>query len=264
MPPIVDRTTTLHSNYIGQDPPRVGYFLHDTEGASDLTVAESSGGWNRLIGRAGVIYLDVPENRGAWHVRACDRWRPAEILACPKKYQPLSDANYCTLGMEITSGAGFRAAGKPYTSEQLVSVLWQLHDWYKRYGRKPIWRHGDVQLDRSDPVALDLAALGLVTTDGKTWYLPEILPVPEPPMNTDQPILSDQEATYDLLPQIWPTNLLADPTYAIPQGWLDEWRKGRYRGFPLGGEIGLPSGAVYQQFEYGIAVYKDGRVSWNG
>ena len=60
--------------------------------------------------------------------------------------------------------------------------------------------------------------------------------------------------------------------FAIPASWRDEWRAGRWRGAPLGGEQPIPqddvegkSAGSWQLFEGGAACWLPDRpVSWNG
>ena len=135
-----------------------GVILHDTE--TDWTVKpHSQGSWHYEIGRDGEILQFVDEADCAWQVRACDRWWP-EWLPRTQPW-PVSPANCWTIGIELVSSANYRDEGDddedggPYTDEQYASLRWLLADIKRRYGALPLVGHGQLQLDRSDPVALD-------------------------------------------------------------------------------------------------------------
>jgi hypothetical protein len=83
-------------------------------------------------------------------------------------------------------------------------------------------------------------------------------------------VLSSAELAYEYAPERWGAlmpdinNLPYEEWPAIFKSWLDEVKAGRQRGRPRGGEQGLRSGGVVQEFEFGDAFFKDGACSWRG
>lgn len=152
----IDRPAT-HSTYY-PNRPVTGIVLHDTETTYPITTQQSLGGWHYLIDRDGTLYRDCDEEQAAWHVRACDRWRPPWIVNAPD--DAVSPPNYCTIGIEIVSDATARANGVPFTNAEYATVTFLLADLFSRYGPLPAVGHGQLQLDRSDPVDFDWARAG--------------------------------------------------------------------------------------------------------
>ena len=185
---VVDRPVTVNYSTT-PNRPITGFVVHDSESLGPLTVAQSLGSWHWLIDRDGTTYCDVSEQNVAWHVRACDRWRPAWMVAAPK--QQFSDANYATIGVELVSHATYRQAGIPFTDDQYAALKDLWHNLTSRYGPLPTVGHGQLQLDRSDPVEFDWARAGFSAfRDG--WGYPwqevtqtEPAPVPGVPSYDD-------------------------------------------------------------------------------
>jgi murein DD-endopeptidase MepM/ murein hydrolase activator NlpD len=159
--------------------PRKGVVVHNTQGFTPLTTYESGGGWNRLIGRNGTIYRDVPDTHAAWHVEATGhtpaaiantRWRPSWLVAAPG--QGVSDANYSTLGVELE---GFDQTYTEWQYGALRRVLW---DWTK--GVLPVITHQQLQKDRTDPVRFDYKAVFGIPYAEATEFL---LPLRDPLLN---------------------------------------------------------------------------------
>jgi hypothetical protein len=96
-----------------------------------------------LIGKNGDIWRLVPEDKAPWtngDVKNPD----AEVRALMAKYG--SDPNTWSLTIECEGFTG----NLPYTEEQYQSILWQLREWKKTYGDKPILRHGQINaVDRA-------------------------------------------------------------------------------------------------------------------
>lgn len=133
-----------------------GIVLHDTE--TDLAVApHSQGSWHYEIDRDGTILEYVDEADVAWHVRDCDRMWP-DWLPHSSPFGP-SPANCWTLGIELVSNADDRARGEPFSDAQYAALRALLADIRARYGPLPLVGHGQLQRDRSDPVAFDWARL---------------------------------------------------------------------------------------------------------
>ncbi len=162
----------------------LGVVLHDTEGSLEGSIAW----WNRpgtgsahyLIGKSGELVQCVGEEYCAWHVRDCDRAWPAWL---PAFDGPISAANVYTVGVELellqTDPAG------AYTDVQLARCRALVCDLLERYGLglDRVIRHGDVQLDRSDPRGLTVAQL----LNGA---------LPTPPPAAEQPIAADILTSY--------------------------------------------------------------------
>lgn len=138
--------------------PNHGVVVHNTQGFTPLTTYESGGGWQRLIGRTGTVYRDVPDTVAAWHVEATGhtpkaiantRWRPDWMRAAPDF--GVSDANYSALGVELE---GFDQKYTEWQYGALKRVLW---DWTK--GILPVVSHQQLQKDRTDPVRFDYPAV---------------------------------------------------------------------------------------------------------
>lgn len=163
---IIERSTTYKTTVLYR--PIIGVVLHDTETIA-LATPHSGGSWHYEIDRDGSIYqyCDL-EHDMAWHVAACNRWRPSWMLKSP--YQ-VSDANYCTLGIELVSHRVYREAGEPYTQEQYDSLNELMASIYARYVALPTVGHGELQADRTDPVAFDWerAGFGEKNANGRYW-----------------------------------------------------------------------------------------------
>jgi hypothetical protein len=144
-----------------RDP--LGIALHNT--VTQVLVAPSpNGSWHYEVDRdaAGTVHQYINDKDYAWHVRACDEWRPPWVVWRDTR---VSEANSCTVGIELVSFAGHPqcpAGYLPYTDAQYQATKELLALLYQRYGPLPIVTHGSLQLDRTDPVALDLARLSLV------------------------------------------------------------------------------------------------------
>lgn len=262
----MDYTTRPYTHFTTiRNRPIVGLVLHNTEGTTDLTTAQSAGSWHWLIGRQGTIYRDVPEPEAAWAVAATNEWRPPWVLATPARYQPLSDANYCTVSIELVSGATNRAAGEPYTTVQYAALRVLLDDLAARRGPLPLVGHGQLQLDRTDPVAFDWHRAGLVWDGSRAGYFLEPVvpdPTPDPPVEDVTMLTEEQAAAVAAL--AWnERGVPFVPTFAIPAAWVSEWKAGRYRGLPRAGEWDGPDGTKVQPFDHGLAVWvPDQGVTW--
>ena len=87
-----------------------------------------------LIDKDGTIRRLVPEDKAPWtngDVKNPD----AEVRALMNKYGP--DPNTWMLTIECEGFSG----GLPYTEAQYQSILWQLNDWKRKYGDKPVLPH---------------------------------------------------------------------------------------------------------------------------
>jgi hypothetical protein len=147
--------TPFFTDTASDDPPGrliVGIVIHDTEGHAKVDPRQE-GSWHYEIDRSGEIYQFVDEEDIAWHVRACDRWWP-DWLPDWGTYD-VSRMNEWAIGIELVSDAAYRAAGEPYTDAQYTSLAALIRDLFARRGVLPIVGHGQVQADRSDPVAFD-------------------------------------------------------------------------------------------------------------
>jgi N-acetyl-anhydromuramyl-L-alanine amidase AmpD len=147
--------TPFFTDTSDSDPPGrliAGICLHDTETHASVNPRQE-GSWHYEIDRDGAIYQFVDEADIAWHVRACDRWWP-DWLPHWGDYD-VSRMNEWAIGIELVSDAAYRAAGEPYTDAQYTSLAALMRDLFARRGELPIVGHGQVQADRSDPVAFD-------------------------------------------------------------------------------------------------------------
>lgn len=204
---IVDVDTPVEHCLVPDDVrPITAVILHDTETHANVAT-RPDGSWHYEIDRDGTIRAYVSEENIAFHVAAfgdnprLNRGpRPAWLLASP---YPVSDVNYCTIGIELVSDAQYRAAGQPYTTLQYVALRALLADLGARYGALPIVGHGELQTDRSDPVAFDWTKIG------RTLPVPAVpisLPInggaPMPPLT---PLQADMLSLMDP-----PLNLNAD------------------------------------------------------
>jgi outer membrane murein-binding lipoprotein Lpp len=147
--------TPFFTDTSDSDPPGrliAGICLHDTETHASVNPRQE-GSWHYEIDRDGSILQFVDEADIAWHVRACDRWWP-DWLPHWGEYD-ISRMNEWAIGIELVSDAAYRAAGEPYTDAQYTALAALLRDLFARRGVLPIVGHGQVQADRSDPVAFD-------------------------------------------------------------------------------------------------------------
>ena len=165
---LVERATQYYTPVSWTQRPIVAGVLHDTE-TLDVATPHAGGSWHYQIGRDGRVWRDVLERHCAWHVRATDRWRPSWMVAAPIS---VSDANWCTLGVELVSHAVYREAGEPYTDAQYDALQELLADIQQRYPTIPWVAHGELQRDRGDPVAWDWQRAGFddpVEGEGRYW-----------------------------------------------------------------------------------------------
>src|SRR5690606_16679570 len=96
-----------------------------------------------MIARNGDIWRLVPEDKAPWtngDVKNPD----AQVRALMNKYGP--DPNTWSLTIEFEGFTG----NLPYTEAQYQSGLWQLREWKRKYGDKPVLRHGQINsVDRA-------------------------------------------------------------------------------------------------------------------
>jgi N-acetyl-anhydromuramyl-L-alanine amidase AmpD len=267
VPTLVSRAYTHASSYYLA--PRNAVVLHNTVGGSDLTTFQSLGSWHYLIGRSGVIYRDVPESLCAWHAARVDRWRPDWAVDPPDF--GMGPANYSSLGIELTSLAGHPTLAWPtprYTDAQ-YEALRRLLDWITdRYGPLPVVGHGQMQLDRTDPVDFSWERLGCtVWAPGYGYFWPQ--PGHEPPdageIGEDDVIeIGDAELVGYLSQLGYPVN----PETAIVKRAMLAYRRGETRGPAISGEYPAlsPSGkpVIRQKFTAGICEFspETGEASW--
>lgn len=157
---ITQRPTSFYTRATTPRPP-VGLVIHNTVSLA-LATPTANGSWHYEVDRDGSVVQFVPDAGYAWHVRACDRWRPPWMV---NRDSRVSEANSCTLGIELVSFAGNSvgvAVAIPYTDQQYDTLRALLALLYGRYGVLPVVGHGQLQVDRSDPVALDYGRAGLV------------------------------------------------------------------------------------------------------
>lgn len=155
------RHTTVYCTKANPRRDPLGIALHNTVTQS-LVPPHPQGSWHYEIDRNGDIHQYVNDRDYAWHVRACDEWRPPWVQWRDTR---VSEANSCTVGIELVSFAG-NSAGQPvnppYTDAQYAALHELLKLLYTRYGVLPIVTHGSMQSDRTDPVAFDFSRLPLV------------------------------------------------------------------------------------------------------
>lgn len=96
-----------------------------------------------IISRTGLIERLVPEDKAPWtngDVKNPD----AQVRGLMAKYG--NDPNTWTLTMECEGFTG----GLPYSEDQYQSILWQVRDWRRRYGKIPVLAHRQINsVDRS-------------------------------------------------------------------------------------------------------------------
>lgn len=161
--------STVHCTRAPQRQPPLGLVLHNTV-TFNLAAPRPGASWHFELDRAGVchqyVYATPKGHDYAHHVRAADEWRPPWVVQRDPQ-ERVSDVNSCTVGIELVSYMGATNPApptgyKPYTYEQyaaLHELLALLTEWW---GSLPIVTHGDLQVDRTDPVALDMTLAGLV------------------------------------------------------------------------------------------------------
>jgi hypothetical protein len=267
LPGAIDRYTGYYSQVPPQYGPRpiVAGVLHDTETLGAVE-CHSQGSWWLLVDRDATTYDDVPAQHCAWHVRAADRWRPSWVRPSP---MPLSDVNWCTLGIEVVSHAQYRAAGEPFTEAQYAKLRYSILPYAKEQYGVAIWAgHGELQADRSDPVSFDWARAGLSDLDrnlGGHLFQPEpILPDPQT-KGAIIAMLTDEEIGR-VMGEIWARDGIPfEPTFAIPRQVIAAYREGHYLGKPISGESTV-AGLTYQELQFGLVLYRqsDGACSWRG
>jgi len=188
---IIQRPAT-HSS-VFDNRPIVGAVLHGTESHGDITTFQSAGGWHYTVQRSGTIHADVALERAAWRVRASDRWRPVWVLPGPGKIT--SDVNYCTVGIELITDQGWRDVGEPFSAAQytaLRELVPYLDDRFAPGGGLPWVGHGELQLDRSDPVAFDWTRAGFGDRGPAGRYFDGIPEAPD--MTPEQQTILDAAA----------------------------------------------------------------------
>lgn len=257
---IIQRSTEYYTASGVKNPP-LGLVLHNTVTAN-LVPPHSQGSWHYELDRDGQIYQYVRDFDYAWHVRACDEWRPGWMR---RRDNRVSEANSCTIGIEMVSwmgvGAALPAGYIPYTDAQYVSLKQWFLLMYDRYGTLPIVTHGSLQLDRTDPVGFDTARAGLLWISGFGYVMEEI-PVEAFDLEAyanEQMILRADEI-YAYLSQFHAMN---DVT-AIYKRAARSYVLGETRGPCISDEYpGKEEGHVRQNFTAGTADYSpDGTVNW--
>lgn len=176
--------------------PPLGIVLHNTVTLL-LPQPTANGSWHFAVDRDGTchqyVHADASGHDYAWHVRACDEWRPSWM---EQRDRRVSEPNSCTVGIELVSFKGHPqcpANYVPYTDEQyatLQTLLAQCEVWW---GPLPIVTHGALQLDRTDPVGFVPRRASLYWDDAFEGY--QYLPVQEEPVSPeDQAILDKMHA----------------------------------------------------------------------
>lgn len=152
-----------------RDP--LGVVLHNTV-TQTLVAPSPNGSWHYEVDRDGAVHQYVHDKDYAWHVRACDEWRPPWVRWRDTR---VSEPNSCTVGIELVSFAGHPqcpAGYTPYTGSQYQATRELLALLYGRYGELPVVTHGQLQLDRTDPVGFDFG-LASLTWAGDGYRLEE-------------------------------------------------------------------------------------------
>lgn len=147
----------------------VAVVIHDTESIG-LPFPRTGASWHWIIDRDGTCYRDVSEEYCAHHVREADRWKPSWIRSIPASVG-VSDVNGCTIGVELVSHQQFRDAGEAYTAAQYTTLRVLCGELNGTYGDLPYVGHGELQLDRSDPVSLDWTRAGFGPRTAQGRYL---------------------------------------------------------------------------------------------
>jgi hypothetical protein len=260
------RLATHYTDY-GPGKPNVGGVLHNTVGNTPLTTAQSLGSWHYLIDRdpAGTIYRDVPTNMAAWHVQSLDRWRPDWMRKAPGGRT--SDANYCTIGIELVSlmGGAVPTGYVPYPDSQYDALRRLLHYLTVSWGPIPWIGHGQVQRNRTDPVAFDWERAGfgpMIPGFGRLWIGDE-QPAPEGvPMDTTAEERQAMKLSFEA------AGIGVNMETAIMKRAALAYKRNEWRGPVVSQEYPAtaPSGkhVVRQKFTGGIAEWQPdtGEVLW--
>lgn len=90
-----------------------------------------------LISRTGLIERLVPEDKAPWTNGDVNR-PDAQVRELMAKFG--NDPNTWSLTIECEGFTG----GLPYSEEQYQSILWQVRDWRKRYGKVPVLAHRQI------------------------------------------------------------------------------------------------------------------------
>lgn len=252
---IVQRSTPYFTASGRKNPP-LGLVLHNTV-TSVLVAPHAQGSWHYEADRDGTVYQYVNDFDYAWHVRACDEWRPSWMR---RRSNAVSEANSCTVGIEMVSWMGSPSAPSgyvPYTDAQYKA----LRDWlglmYARYGSLPIVTHGSLQLDRTDPVGLDPERVGLTWVSGWGWLLDESEEFDLEEYVAEQMALREAEIVNYLGQLGVPIN----PATSIYKRAARAYVLGETRGPAVSGEY--PHGDhVRQDFTAGKADYYQGITNW--
>jgi hypothetical protein len=178
----------------------------------------------------------------------------------------VSEANSCTVGIEVVSWAGSRAAPVGYvnyTDEQYEALTEWIWEMYRRYGPLPVVTHGQLQLDRTDPVGLDLARVGLVWAgDGYRLAVPvgdePSPPSGELPMDTTEHERASYKAYFEQL------GTGVNMETAIMKRAALAYKRDEGRGPALSGEYEYSIGHIRQDFTAGSLDYNvaTGEVNW--
>lgn len=164
---LVSRSTVYYTIPPHQRPIK-GCVIHNTVTANPATPS-ANGSWHFQVCRDGTVEQWVSEAFCAWHVRAADEWRPAWVERAPKN-AGVSDVNWVSIGIEFVSANGHPTL-KPngYTDAQYDAGRELLAVLYREFGPLPVVGHGQLQLDRTDPVSFqwERAGLGPLTSMGR-------------------------------------------------------------------------------------------------
>jgi hypothetical protein len=174
---VIRRAIPSDASTFAPNRPVNGVVLHHTAG-STTPYPQRGASWHYVVGPDGTVFVDVPEDRAAHHCGATDRWRPPWVV---RSQVAVSDANYCTLGVEITYAPQW---GQVPNAAQHQAVRELLADMYVRRGRLPVVGHGELQLDKwvTEPHALNWTAAGCGERTVNGRYL--IVAAPEEPAMT--------------------------------------------------------------------------------
>lgn len=171
----------------------VACVVHDTE-TTAVPFPKTGASWHWAIARDGTAYRDVSEEYCAHHVRAADRWAPPWLHPIPASVG-VSNVNGCTIGVELVSHQQYRDAGMPYTDAQYATLRALCGELNGTYGDLPYVAHGELQLDRSDPVSLDWTRAGFGPRTAQGRYL---LPAEEDDMALRDELTAMTKARDDL------------------------------------------------------------------
>lgn len=265
-----------HSTDYGPGKPTVGGVLHNTVGNTPVTTAQSGGSWHYLIDRdaKGTIYRDVPSNLAPWHVeatgssaasKALTKWRPKWLLPAPGGRT--SDLNYCAIGIELVSlmGGSPPPGYVPYTDSQYASLKRLLSYLTISWGPIPWIGHGQVQTNRTDPVAFEWERAGFgpfVEGFGRLWL------GDEPAVPEGVPMDTTPEERQRMKPDFETAGVGVNMDTALMKRAALAYKRSEWRGPAISGEYAAtaPSGkaVVRQKFTGGIAEWQPdtGEVLW--